>query len=168
MKVLLALLLLAVSASACAQTADAVYQQACGPKEAGFVVEQVKGQPPLQPEPGKALVFFIQKEDLRVFITRVGLDGAWTGVLQHDSYIFASVMPGEHHACAATQDRKNPKPELVHFTAEAGKVYYYLVRGYAGGGEHGGFASMVFGPADRDEALYLLASDPQSVAKPKP
>lgn len=163
-----AVLLLTFSISASAQTADAIYQRACGPKGAAFTVELVKGQPPTAPEPGKALVYFIQKETLPIFITRVGLDGAWVGVLQHASYIFASVAPGEHHACAATQDRKNPGPELVHFTAEAGKVYYYLVRGIAGGGEYGSFATMDFRPADRDEALFLLASDPQSVATPKP
>jgi hypothetical protein len=168
MKALGTLLLFAVSASATAQTADAIYKQACGPKEAAFDVQQVIRQPPTALEPGKALVYFIQKENDPIFITRVGLDGAWVGVIQHDSYIFAYVAPGEHHACAATQDRKHPGPELVHFTAEAGKVYYYFVRGIAGGGEYGGFATMEFGPADRDEALYLIASDLQSVAQPKP
>jgi len=29
-------------------------------------------------------------------------------------------------------------------------------------------ATMEFGPADRDEARYLIASDPQSVATPAP
>jgi hypothetical protein len=167
MKTSFALLLFAMSASATAQTADAIYKQACGPKDVEFVVQQVQEQAPTAPEPGKALVFFVQKETLPIFITRVGLDGAWVGVLQHASYIFASVAPGEHHACVATQDRKNPGPELVHFTAEAGKVYYYLVRGIAGGGEYGSFATTEFGPADRDEALFLIASDPMSVSKPK-
>jgi hypothetical protein len=164
MKQPLLLLFLAMSIPAVAQSADSIYQQACGPKDARFDVQQVKGQTPTAPEPGKALVYFIQKETDPIFITRIGLDGAWAGVLQHDSYIFASVAPGEHHACAATQDRKNPGAELLHFTAEAGKTYYYLVRGIVGGG----FATMEFGPADRDEALFLIASDPQSAAIPKP
>ena len=168
MKAALTVLLLATSMSATAQTADAIYRQACGPLNAKFDVEQVQGQPPKAPEPGKALVYFTQKEAGPYFTTRIGLDGAWVGVLQHDSYIFVSVAPGEHHACAATQDRKHPGPELVHFTAEAGKVYYYIVRGIAASGGYGGFATMVFGAADRDEALFLIASDPQSVAKPKP
>jgi hypothetical protein len=164
MKLPLLLLFLVMSIPAVGQSADATYQQACGPKDAKFAVEKVKGQSPTAPKPGKALVYFIQKETDPIFTTRVGLDGAWAGVLQHDSYIFVSVAPGEHHACMATQDRTNPGAELVHFTAEAGKVYYYLVRGIVGGG----FATMEFGPADRDEALYLIASDPQSVATPKP
>jgi hypothetical protein len=165
MKSLIALLLFAVSASATAQTADAIYKQACGPKDASFVVEQVKGQPPAAPEPGKALVYFIQ-EASPVFVTRVGLDGAWVGVIQRESYIFASIAPGEHHACAASQDRKRRGAELVHFTAEAGGVYYFLVRGIVGNAE-GTFATMIFGAADRDEALFLIASDPMSVSKPK-
>ncbi len=167
MKAFFALLLFAVSAPAFAQTAGAIYQQACGPKDAEFVVEQVKGQPPTAPEPGKALVYFIQKESGPYFTTRVGLDGAWVGAIQRDSYISVSVAPGEHHACAASQDRKNPGAELVHFTAEAGKVYYYLVRGIAGSVGYGSFATMELGAADRDEALFLLASDPMSVAEPK-
>jgi hypothetical protein len=167
MKGLTALLLFAVSVTAAAQTADAIYQRACGPKDARFVVEQVQGQPPAAPEPGKALVYFIQKEAIRVFVTRVGLDGAWVGTILHDSYIFASVTPGEHHACVATQDQKKPGAELVHFTAEAGKTYYFLVRGIVSSVGYGGIATMEFGPADRDDALYWIASKPMSVAKPK-
>jgi hypothetical protein len=164
MKAILAVLLLTMPITAAAQTADAIYQRACGSKDARFVVQQTQRQPPTAPEPGKALVYFIQNETEPIFTTRVGLDGAWVGVLQHDSYIFVSVTPGEHHACVATQDRKNPGAQLVHFTAEAGKVYHYLVRGIVGGG----FATMEFGPVDHDEALYLIASDPQSVATPRP
>jgi hypothetical protein len=150
--------------SATAQTADAIYRQACGPLNAKFDVEQVQGQPPKAPEPGKALVYFTQKEAGPYFTTRIGLDGAWVGGLQHDSYIFVSVAAGEHHACAATLNRKHPEAELVSFTTEAGRVYYYLVRGIAGGGENNTFSTMELGAADRDEALYLIASDPQSVA----
>ncbi len=169
MKAALAVLLLSassfVSVSGTAQTADALYKQACGPLKAKFVVQQAKGNPPAAPEPGKALVYFIQKESGSPFTTRVGLDGAWVGVLQNDSYIFASVAPGEHHACAATTNRKHPEAELVSFTVEAGKAYYYLVRGT--GGPYA-IPTMEFGPANRDEARYLIASDPQSVATPAP
>ena len=169
MKALFAFLLFAVSASANAQTADAIYKQACGPKDASFDVEQVLDvEPSAAPEPGKALVYFIQKESGRpYFTTRVGLDGSWVGVI-HDSYFFVSVVPGEHHACAATQEQKHPGVELIHFTAEAGKTYYYLVRGIAATtSDSSNFATMMFGAADRDEALFLIASDPMSVAKRK-
>ena len=131
MKALPLSLLLIASLSASAQSADAIYQQACGPKDASFQLQQVKGNPPAQPEPGKALVYFIQKQSGMNFMTRIGLDGSWAGVIEGDSYIFASVAPGEHHVCAATMGLKDPEAEFVHFTAEAGKVYYYLVRGTA-------------------------------------
>ena len=167
MKSLMAVFFLAISASAIAQTAEAIARQACGPKQAAFEVQLNEGKPPAVPEPGKALVYFIQKETGAPFTTRVGVDGAWIGVVQRNSYIFASVAPGEHHVCAATQNRKHFEAELVHFTAEVGKTYYYLVRGIAGGGDVGVFNSMEFGPADSDEARFLIASDPQSVATPK-
>jgi hypothetical protein len=163
MKAALALLLLSMSMSATAQSADAIYKQACGPLQAKFIVEQAKGQPPTAPGPGKALVFFIQKGN--GFTTRVGLDGAWAGVLQSDSYIFVSVASGEHHACAASLNRKRPEVELVNFKVEAGKTYYYLLRGISAYETPG---TMEFGPADHDEARYLIASDPQSVATPAP
>lgn len=164
MKSLMAVFFLAISASTIAQTAEAIARQACGPKQAAFEVQLNEGKPPAVPEPGKALVYFIQKDTGTPFTTRIGLDGAWVGVVQHNSYIFASVAPGEHHACAATQNRKHLEAELMHFNAEAGKTYYYLVRGIA---DYGGFATMLLSPADHDEALYLIASDPQSVATPK-
>jgi hypothetical protein len=163
MKAALTVLPLSMSVSATAQTADATYKQACGPLDARFVVEQVKGQSPTVPEPGKALVFSIQKGNIPYFTTTVGLDGAWAGVLQHDSYIFVPVGPGEHHACAATLNRKRPEAELVNFTVAVGSTYYYLLRGIAAYASSG---AMEFGPADRDEARYLIASDPQSLATP--
>ena len=168
MKAVVAFLFFAASISATAQTADAMYKQACGPKSASFQLQHVQGNPPAQPEPGKALVYFIQKQSGINFMTRIGLDGAWAGVIEGDSYIFASVEPGEHHVCAATMGRKNPIAELIHFKAEPGKVYYYLVRGTAVDAKYGTFFSMPIDPADRDEALYLIASDPITVSKPKP
>jgi hypothetical protein len=165
MKAALTVFLLAMSVPATAQTADSIYKKACGPLDTKFIVEQAKGQPPAAPEPGKALVYFIQKETGAPFTTRVGLEGAWVGVLQDDSYIFVSVAPGEHHACVATTNRKRAEAELAGFTVEAGKTYYYLVRG--AGGPYA-IATMEFGPANRDEAHYLIASDPQSVSKPAP
>jgi hypothetical protein len=166
MRASLLALLLVVPIPAAAQSADALYQRACGPKDAEFDVKQVQKQPPAAPEPGKALVYIIQSDYGFPFTTRVGLDGAWVGVIQRDSYIVVSVAPGEHHGCVAGQNRKHPETELVHFTAEAGKVYYYLVRGIAAGGNLEEGYAMSFGPVDRDEALYLIASDPQSNATP--
>ena len=164
-------LLLAISIPAAAQSADAIYQQACGPKDAEFIVEQVKMQLPMTPEPGKALVYFIQKEYAKRFTTRIGLDGAWVGVIKGNSYLALPLAPGEHRACVNLQHPGIPKEndEFLHITTEAGKVYYYLVRSInTSTGSGAGADILELSPADRDEALYLIASDLQSVAKPKP
>lgn len=165
MRTSLCVLLLALSLPAAAQTADAIYQRACGPRQAAFTVEQVNAKPPAAPEPGKALVYIIQQQFRQNYTTRIGLDGAWVGVIQANSYIVVPIVPGEHHACAATLNRKHMEAELLSFTAEAGEVYYLLVRGI---GSYNGPITTLFGPADRDEASLLIASDPQSVATPKP
>lgn len=164
----LLLLLFAMSIPAGAQSAASLYQHACGPTSAAFTVEHVDRQPPSAPESGKALVYVIQKSKGIRFTTRVGLDGAWVNVVDGDSYVPLSVTPGEHHLCAATQDRKKPEVELVRFNAEPGKVYFYLLRGMTGSNDSGRFITMELGPVDSDEARYLIASDPQSVANPRP
>jgi hypothetical protein len=170
MKHLLAVFVLPVLAtalSATAQSADALYQRACGPQSASFDVQLVKGKNPAAPEPGKALVYFIQTG--HSFTTRIGLDGSWAGVLLHNSYFFASLVPGEHHACAATLNRRHLEAELLHFNAEAGKSYFFRVRGLIQGGDKvPGPPAMEFAPSDSDEALALIASDQQSAATPKP
>jgi hypothetical protein len=165
MKPLLFLLSLAVSIPVTAQNADAIYQRACGSKDALFNVQEVKGRPPSAPEPGKARVYFIQDQIGYGYTARVGLDGAWAGAFKKSSSISLSVAPGEHHACVSWQDMKSRRPHFVHFNAEAGKAYYYLVRCF---GASGNIPTMAFRVADRDDALYLIASDPKSVATPKP
>lgn len=82
MKVFWAVLVLTIPLSASAQTADAIYQRACGPQDVLFDVQQVKTQPAAAPEPGKALVYFIQDAYGEVYTTRVGLDGAWVGAFK--------------------------------------------------------------------------------------
>ena len=159
-----ALLLSCVPASA--QNADVIYGQACGPKDASFLVDHVKSQSRTSPDPGKALVYIIQTESMPGIITRIGVDGSWGGVVRDNSYVPLSVEPGEHHLCAATQNTKHPEAQFVHFRAEAGKVYFYLVRGTRA--DVGNGLTMAFDVVDRDEALYLIASAPKSVAKPKP
>ena len=168
MNLRLSFLLFAMSVPAAAQSAATFYQQACGPRDASFSVQQVNKQAPTAPDPGKALVYVIQRSPGIRFVTRVGLDGAWARVIDGDSYVPLTVTPGEHHLCAATQDRKNPEAELIHFKAEPGKVYYYLVRCMPGSNDSGRFITMSLDVVDSEEARYLIASDTQSVAKPKP
>jgi hypothetical protein len=117
-----------------------------------------------QPEPGKALVYFIQDRGAHSFgiggsvEALIGLDGAWVGANRNNSYFAVSVKPGEHHACADLHS-----VELAHFNAEAGKVYYFRVR--AVGTRYGVY--LFLDSVNSDEAKYLIATFPQSMSQPK-
>jgi len=170
-----ALILMLLTLSAFAQQESTAVATACGSKDVKYEVKLDDSQHTLaQPEAGKALVYFIQ--DIGVIncfgaclTTRIGLDGAWVGANQHNSYFSVSVEPGEHHACASPQSRLYPKPSskyagvvlaLRHFTAEAGGVYYFRVRSVE--------AIFDLDPIDADQAKYLMAYYPLSVSHPKP
>ena len=168
MRTILAVVLL--TASALAQEASVV-TAACGPK-VDFEVQRDESQHSLaSPEPGKARVYFIQ--DMGVVIclgtcltTRIGLDGAWIGAEQHNSYFSVSVEPGAHHACVNRQSRfarANQMVALAHFTAEAGKVYYFRTRTFGEKSE----AFLDLDPIDADQGQYLIARYPLSVSHPK-
>jgi hypothetical protein len=169
MKLVIVFFLLA--APALAQKQPATVASACGPKD---VIFDVKPDGSLhafaQPGAGKALVYIIQERGIicppRECITKLGLDGAWVGALKTNSYYFASVEPGEHHVCANIQagGGLGELRGFAHFTAEAGKVYYF--RTYADRFDN--FPAILdIGPIDSDEARYLIATSPLSVSQPR-
>lgn len=116
----------------------AILPDACGDDDVKFKVEVKKGQPPpAGPSAGKAQVVFIEGEDKRIdslhhALIRFGLDGAWVGANYGDSYFTVDVQPGEHHLCADIEAPAVSKGTSKHalevktFTAEAGKMYYFL------------------------------------------
>jgi hypothetical protein len=161
------------AASAFGQQGSGALAAACGPKSTSFSVKVDESQHTLaQPEAGKALVYFVQDiGEVNCFggciTTKIGLDGAWVGAHQHNSYFSVSVEPGEHHVCANPQSHVgwiSRKVALAHFTAEAGKVYYFRTRGIMSGNQ------LLFDldPVDSDQARYLISSYPLSVSHPKP
>src|SRR5271155_156232 len=157
-----ALVVLLFAASALAQTPSGSATSACGPKSASFDVKLDKTQHALaQPDPGKALVYFIQENGA---VSRTGLDGAWVGANKNSSYFAISVAPGEHHVCA---DVHTPRGipgvpvEFLHFTAEAGNVYYFDARVVYGTG-----AYLFLGAVDSDQAKNLINSLPLSMSTP--
>ena len=110
---------------------------ACGNPNAQF---DVKTDPALRtytPDPGKALVYFIEK-DAGAFLaghTRIGIDGHWAGATEGNSYFALSLDPGVHHICADTHMGKlwtaNEETALAHFTAQPGAVYYFETKNLA-------------------------------------
>ncbi|MGB6192115.1 MAG: DUF2846 domain-containing protein [Terracidiphilus sp.] len=152
------------AASALAQNSPV----ACGPENVSFNVTLEKSHvSPPKTEPGKATVVFIQDVGAQKFgvtvhaIGKIGIDGSWIGAIKDNSYLFALLEPGQHHICVSLEPDfpRNPK-EFAHFTAEAGKVYYFRSRYVSEG-------NLLLAPADSDEAEYWIAMFPLSASKPK-
>jgi hypothetical protein len=154
--------LLSLPALAQDSAAAAVGLGGCGDPTVKFNVKQSSGQDPAQPEAGKALVFFIEKDtnlgDLTAPTTKAGIDGKWMGATHGESHFYFSVDPGVHHLCAITQfgwPQGGAETALAHFTAEAGGVYYFEVKTivYRWNAYQSSEASLF--PLDSDEGLYL-------------
>jgi hypothetical protein len=166
MKILVALFL---GCAVYVQAQSSNPRAACGPENVGFNVKRDKNATPsAQPEPGKALVYFVQDAGpsggIAYPTTRLGIDGAWVGANKDSSYFAASADPGEHHVCAMIQSSLvDNSVELAHFTAEAGKVYYFRTRLLLS-------RSMEFlelTPMDSDEGWNLVTSYPRGSSQPK-
>jgi hypothetical protein len=94
---------------------------------------------------------------------KIGLDGAWVGAYRENAVFAVSVEPGEHHICANVQSNLELGHSLTfaHFTAEAGKVYYFRTHL----GAYSGY--MEIDQPDSDQAKYLISIYPSSESKPK-
>jgi len=167
-----ALILLTFTVALLAQDKPPTATAACGSKDIQFDVKKDDSQHALtQPEPGKARVYFVQDfGQTQCFghcgvTVRMGLNGAWVGANQDNSYFSVSVDPGEHHLCATPQAWNVKRlVGLAHFTAEAGKIYYFRTRLI--GGQNQQLIDLT--PIDSDEAAFLITSYPLSVSHPKP
>ncbi len=184
MKAALVLILFVTSAFAQVtpqyQSPVAVAEAACGPKNVKFEVGTGTADPP-KPEPSKALVYVIQDlgrcpdctgaaegrfTNVDQALTKVGMDGAWIAANQGSSYVFFSVTPGEHHLCANWQSRLEVRSRafaMTNFTAEAGKIYYFGERLFAGGDDYFFDLDLV----NSDEGKYLVATSVLSVSHAK-
>jgi hypothetical protein len=175
-KALLQFCALLFAASALAQNPYAPLPAACGPKQVDFNVPDIQDfafrNTLIQPQPGRALVYFIQDDgpwgEHQHYTLKIGMDGAWVGAYKNNSYFTVSMEPGEHHVCANVQSNSSfgSLVALLHFTAEQGKIYYFRTRFVAG--MPGQIPPYVdFDPIDSDQAKYLIDSYPQSAATPK-
>jgi hypothetical protein len=151
---------------------------ACGPATPDFAVKNDQFPRTVTPaEPGKAQVYFIQDIGQvsclgSCVTTKIGMDGRWEGAAKGNSYFYISVDPGEHHLCARWQSRvTSASTALLHFTADAGRVYYFRTRtfwGHAGGSFGEKDQTLIdLEPVDSDQGRYLIASDPLSVSHPQ-
>jgi len=167
MKVALVALLFA--ASAVAQGSATPPLSNCGPGNVDFKVKlESTGEAPLQPKPGKALVYFIHDAGTSAVLayptTKLGMDGAWAGANHGNSYFFISVEPGEHHVCATLQSSLvEGRAEFAHFRAEAGQVYYYRTRLIMSREVE----LLALEPIDSDQGRYLVGEYPMSISTPK-
>lgn len=178
MKILLAVVLFALSAFAQDQAAIASAEAACGPTRIQFEVSADKSQHSApKPEPGKALVYIVEDErqDLPPClgncgdITKFGIDGRWIGANRGSSYFFFSIDPGEHHLCATWDKggtRAQDRTSLLRFTAEPGDTYYFRVRVTAMAPPTG-FYSIDLEPVNHDEGQLLVAASAFSTFHPK-
>lgn len=137
MKLILGVLFLATAAFSQDSAANPVAAPGCGAANAKFGVKTEKSQHSAAQAPdGKALVYFMEDDtDFESFpkpTTRIGVDGSWVGANHGNSYFSFAVNPGEHHLCASWQSLTvvgaHDTSAAAHFTAEAGKVYYFKVR----------------------------------------
>jgi hypothetical protein len=167
MKAILAVFLLSVPLLGQNQAAKG--PAACGGLSVGMAVDLKNGaQDSVAPQADKALVYFILETgpgfNWSYPTTEVGIDGKWVGANKRNSYFSFFVSPGEHHLCTAIQYSSLPYGiELGHFTAEAGKVYYF--RTQIIWGRDAEYLSVE--PVDSDQGTYLIDSFPLAKLRPQ-
>jgi hypothetical protein len=123
-----------LSCIAMAQNDDAIAKAkaACGPDDVHFDFEITDAVPSvLEPKAGKARIYVVGQDFCCGIIARVGMNGAWLGAIRGNSYLTASIDPGERHLCTQWQSRFSSRSKyvaLANLTAEAGKTYYFRMR----------------------------------------
>ncbi len=134
MKPCLGILFLTASLAFATQARATILPDACGDDKVKFDVKTEKSKtPPAPPTAGKAQIVFIENENHMIgpFMTatvRFGMDGAWAGANNNNSYFTLDVAPGVHHLCASWQSalgRIAKNVDVASLTAEPGKVYYF-------------------------------------------
>jgi len=142
-----------------------------------FEVSRQKGAPaPAAADPDKARILFIEWIEKAgsclgcQITTRVGLNGAWVGANQGNSYFSLDVAPGEQHVCTDWQSKFGvfkSKVGLTSFTAEAGKTYYYKIKVTLK--QSGDYADrdLDLMPVSEDEAKFRMKTSALSKSTPR-
>lgn len=126
----LAFVLLFCTVPAMAQTSS--IPAACGNIGVDYKMNLDKSEHGITaPEAGKARVYIIHDPGsiplINYPVVAVALDGTSVGANRDNSYFTFNVDPGEHHLCSSYGGAKEYF-ELAHFTAVAGKTYYFRTR----------------------------------------
>ncbi|HEV2484330.1 MAG TPA: hypothetical protein VGT08_02265 [Terracidiphilus sp.] len=162
-------LLLCASLAFGAQARAAVLPDACGDDKIKFDVTTQKGQPaPPPPASGKAQIVFIENENQMIgpfmyATVRFGLDGAWVGADNSNSYFALDVAPGLHHLCANWQGKKNF--DLTPIIAKPGQVYYFAAQVTV---ESQYYIAFSLSQLNDDQGKYRVKVWKHSTSKPKP
>jgi hypothetical protein len=167
-------LLVALILSSVSGQGNSAPMSACGDLNAKFEVKQSNLADLAQPETGKALVYFIEKDlTVRTFATpttRVGVDGKWAGATHGDSHLVFSIDPGDHHVCAYTQfgGVGGEGAAFAHFNAEPGGVYYLEIKNMrVSSGLSDDLLDVTLLQPDSDQGKYLTSGTPLVVASQK-
>ena len=174
-----AIVFLCLSVTAFAQQKERCSQQpgqnrlatACGPAQVNFKVNLDRSQHgPALPEAAKAMVYFIHDSGAKSeFLTgypttKYAVDGSWVGAGHGNSWFAVGVAPGERHVCTMLQSSLvDQRVELAHFTAEAGKSYYFRTQLVMSGAVE----LLELEQIDSDEAGYLISEYPMATAAAK-
>jgi hypothetical protein len=171
--VLLSVVLVSLPAVAQANGDASVGLGGCGPVDVKFDVKfpKTKSAAQSQPEPGKALIFFIEQDINVHFVThtsRIDVDGKPMGATYGDSWFYFSIDPGLHHFCATTQfgaASDEVSTSVLHFTAEAGDVYYFEMKNLSWPEGDAHDASLL--SLDSDQGKFLIYSLPLVTSRQK-
>jgi hypothetical protein len=177
MKPMLVPVFLFLSIASSAQAWSTILPDSCGDDKVKFDVATQKDQPaPAPPGAGKAQIIFIENENQMIgpfmYATiRFGLDGAWAGANNNNSYFAVLVDPGVHHLCASWQSalpRLKKSIDVTSFTAEPGKVYYFAadVRVIPVGDNNATF-DFALTQLDDDKGQYRVKAWKVATATPK-
>ncbi len=150
---------------------------ACGDPDVRFTTEWIKPTPAVV-QAGKALVYVIATSDpinatclgrRCGAMNKIGLDGAWLGAMQGNSFLTVSVSPGAHHLCANWESHAKMLSHLVAlhgFLAEEGKTYYFGITSFIST-ELGGSDGFTLSALNEDEGRMLVSAYPYSQSTKK-
>jgi len=168
-------LLLGLSLLPAAQARTNELPDSCGNDKVNFDVKLEKDRPLLTgPESGKAQVVFIETLNKVgscfhcISTTRIGVDGAWAGANQDNSYFAISVLPGEHNLCTDVQSKPGRlQLGMATLTAEPGKIYYYKLKlTWNNLDGSSPYSNLELVPIGADEAKYWLKMSALSTSSP--